>query len=72
MVSCAPWVVPRARGGERGVQAHPGDCSPPWGPVFARFGYPLSLESKGEINLMYWCPPRALPVLAWDWEARGV
>lgn len=33
MVRCAPWAVPHAREGEL-VQAHPGDCSPCWGPCF--------------------------------------
>lgn len=55
MVRCAPWAVPHAREGEL-VQAHPGDCSPPGGPVFVMFGYLLSRGREGEINLMYRCP----------------
>lgn len=69
MVSCAPQAVAHARGGEPGVQAHPGDASLPGAPFLLGFGYLLSFQSEGEINLMYWCPSRALPVLAWDWEA---
>ena len=71
MVRQGPWAVPHAREGEV-VQAHPGDGSLPWALFLLRFGYLLSLESEREINLMYWCHLRTPPVLAWDWDVRGM